>query len=107
MRSRRYSILDVRVKLAEVIRQVISNAHLTAYFLYLLLCISCFWSGKCLETGEVTITLCGMKNSNQKQLYITLDFCKKDGVDCQMIFNYAWENKTVLTDKLSIKLKKI
>ena len=107
MRSRRYSILDVRVKLAEGIRQVISNAPLTAYFLYLLLCISCFWSGKCLETGEVTISLCGMKNSNQKQLYITLDFCKKDGVDCQMIFNYAWENKTVLTDKLTIKLKKI
>ena len=107
MRSRRYSILDVRVKLAEGIRQVISNAPLTAYFVYLLLCISCFWSGKCLETGEVTISLCGMKNSNQKQLYITLDFCKKDGVDCQMIFNYAWENKTVLTDKLTIKLKKI
>lgn len=71
MRSRRYSILDVRVKLAEGIRQVISNAPLTAYFLYLLLCISCFWSGKCSETGEVTISLCGMKNSNQKQLYIT------------------------------------
>ena len=71
MRSRRYPILDVRVKLAEGIRQVISNEPLTAYFLYLLLCISCFWSGKCSETGEVTISLCGMKNSNQKQLYIT------------------------------------
>jgi hypothetical protein len=35
MRSRRYSILDVRVKLAEGIRQVISNAPLTAYFLSL------------------------------------------------------------------------
>lgn len=44
------------------------------YFAYLLLCISCFWSGKCSETGEVTISLCGMKNSNQKQLYITAKY---------------------------------
>ena len=42
-----------------------------------LLFIPCYksgggWSGKCSETGEVTMSLCGMKNSNQNQLYITL-----------------------------------
>jgi hypothetical protein len=29
-------------------------------------------SGKCLETGEVTISLCGMKNSNHRHLLITV-----------------------------------
>jgi hypothetical protein len=41
-----------------------------------LLFIPCYksgggWSGKCSETGEVTITLCGMKNSNHRHLLIT------------------------------------
>ena len=71
MRSRRYSILDVRVKLAKRIWQAISKPPLATYFLYLLLCIIWFWSGKCSETDEVTISLCGMKNSNQNQLYLT------------------------------------
>ena len=31
------------------------------------------WSGKCSETGEVTIALCGMKNSNHRHLLITSD----------------------------------
>ena len=31
------------------------------------------WSGKCSETGEVTISLCGMKSSNHRHLLIT--FC--------------------------------
>lgn len=29
------------------------------------------WSGKCSETGEVTISLCGMKSSNHRHLLIT------------------------------------
>jgi hypothetical protein len=31
-------------------------------------------SGKCLETGEVTISLCGMKNSNHRHLLITVEY---------------------------------
>ena len=30
------------------------------------------WSGKCSETGEVTISLCGMKSSNHRHLLITV-----------------------------------
>jgi len=30
------------------------------------------WSGKCSETGEVTISLRGMKNSNHRHLLITV-----------------------------------
>jgi hypothetical protein len=42
-----------------------------------LLFIPCYksgggWSGKCSETGEVTISLCGMKNSNHRHLLITV-----------------------------------
>jgi hypothetical protein len=42
-----------------------------------LLFIPCYktgggWSGKCSETGEVTMSLCGMKNSNHRHLLITV-----------------------------------
>lgn len=55
-----------------VLQDRIGLNDISPYFLYLLLCISCFWSGKCSEAGEVTMSLCGMKSSNQKQLYITI-----------------------------------
>lgn len=70
MRSRgvaKMMFLNVRC----VLQDRIGLNDISPYFLYLLLCISWFWSGKCSETGEVTISLCGMKNSNQNQLYIT------------------------------------
>ena len=53
-----------------------------------LLFIPCYksgggWSGKCSETGEVTISLYGMKNSNQNQLYITPTAWRSGGFNPQ------------------------
>ena len=57
-----------------------------------LLFIPCYksgggWSGKCSETGEVTISLCGMKSSNHRHLLITFCVFMSGGHSTNLIIN--------------------
>ena len=46
------------------------------------------WSGKCSETGEVTISLCGMKSSNHRHLLITDGAMISSGLRSTKLQNY-------------------
>ena len=46
------------------------------------------WSGKCSETGEVTISLCGMKSSNHRHLLITAKYWRRAG-EIALLMSYV------------------